>query len=345
MKMKRRKFINDSAKHIAVTLVGASLLNNDLLASNLNLPNQSTSTINNSIFMDIIPTYQNVTTTVKLKGKEVKVHALCTGTVAVKTNFITKNGIGELAKVNILLGKHYTTYLPIWVWVIEHPEGLIVIDTGEISAIMDLDKYLAKESAFMRYFFNHGAKFGVSEKDELNFQFEKVKLKLNDVRLVILTHLHLDHTDGLKFFPKQEIIIGDYECKHPNGNMPTTYPSWFNPNKVNYKKDRVDIFNEAFPLTSAEDLLYVPTPGHTPGHSSVIFKTDDFDILFAGDSSYNQDQVLNYELAGINADYLKSRETYKKLMVYAAEHKTIYLPTHDASSAVRLRDRSFLKNI
>jgi N-acyl homoserine lactone hydrolase len=292
--------------------------------------------------MDIIPIYQNVTTIVKLKGKDIKVHALCTGSVAVKTNFRTKKGLGELAKINILLDKHYTEYLPIWVWVIEHPEGMIVIDTGEVPAIQNLDKYLAKESAFMRYFFKHGAKFGVGEKDGLNYQFEKTNLKLDDVKLVVLTHLHLDHTDGLLFFPTQEIIVGEQEYKHPNGNMPSTYPAWFKPNKINYKQNRADVFNQAFPITSAEDLLFVPTPGHTPGHSSVIFKTDDFDIIFAGDTSYNQGQVLNGELAGVNADYKKSGTTYKNLLAYAASHNTIYLPTHDIGSAARLHNREFL---
>ena len=72
--------------------------------------------------------------------------------------------------------------------------------TGEISAVKDLDNYLAEENAFFRYFFKHSAKFGVDEKDELDHQFEKVSLKINDVKLVVLTHLHLDHTDGLNFF-------------------------------------------------------------------------------------------------------------------------------------------------
>jgi glyoxylase-like metal-dependent hydrolase (beta-lactamase superfamily II) len=292
----------------------------------------------------IFPSYQNITTVVRLKGKDVKVHALCTGTVAVKTNFRAKKGLGELAKINILLDKNYTDYLPIWVWVIEHPDGLVVIDTGEISAIGNLDSYLVKESKFMQFFFNHGAKFEVNEKDELNRQFERVNLKLDDVKLVVLTHLHLDHTDGLMFFPKQEIIVGDYEFNHPNGNMPSTYPSWFNPNKVNHKSDRIDIFNDAYPLSSAEDLLYVPTPGHTRGHSSVIFKTDEFDIIFAGDTSYNQEQVLNGELAGVNQDYKKSAETYKRLIAYAHNHKSIYLPTHDENSALRLYNRDFLVN-
>ncbi|HMC84395.1 MAG TPA: MBL fold metallo-hydrolase, partial [Chitinophagaceae bacterium] len=135
---------------------------------------------------------------------------------------------------------------------------------------------------------------------------------------------------------------GDHEYKHPNGNMPTTYPSWFKPNPVLYKKKKADIFGEAFAISSSEDLLYIPTPGHTAGHSSVIFKTDDYDIIFAGDISYNQEQVLGGELAGINADYTKSKKTYKTLMDYASLHKTIYLPTHDGNAGNRLKNKSFL---
>ncbi len=285
---------------------------------------------------------QQVTTTVNVRGEKVKVHALCTGTVAVKRNFRTKNGLGELAKINILLDRHYTEYMPIWVWVIEHPDGLMIIDTGEIAAIENQNQYLASESRFMRYFFKHGAKFDVAEKDEINHQFDSINLKVEDVNLVVLTHMHLDHTDGLKFFPGAEILVGDYEYKHPNGNMPTTYPPWFKPNPVTYKKNRTDIFGEAFPISRAEDLLYIPTPGHTAGHSSVIFKTDDFDIIFGGDISYNQEQVIKGELAGINADYAKSRKTYKNLIDYASAHRTIYLPSHDGNAGNRLKNKSFL---
>jgi N-acyl homoserine lactone hydrolase len=178
--------------------------------------------------------------------------------------------------------------------------------------------------------------------DELNRQLASIHLKAEDVKLVVLTHLHLDHTDGLTFFPGAEIMVGDHEYKHPNGNMPTTYPSWFKPNPVLYKKNKAEIFGEAFPISSTEDLLYIPTPGHTAGHSSVILKTDEFDIIFAGDISYNQEQVLRGELAGINADYTRSKKTYKNLMDYASNHKTIYLPTHDGNAGNRLKNKSYL---
>jgi len=338
--MERRIFIKDLARYGTLTLLGSSVLNTRLAAGPLENPLFSHQ--HPPFPMENWPTYAPVTTTVKLQGKPVKVHALCTGTVAVKRNFRTKKGFGELAKLNILLDREYTEYLPIWVWVIEHPEGLIVIDTGEIAAITDLDKYLAQESGFLRYQFKHAAKFGITEQDELDKQFEKIQLKPEDVKLVALTHLHLDHTDGLKFFPKTEIIVGDFEYEHPTSNMPSTYPNWFKPNRVQYQLDRADIFNVAYPITAAEDLLYVPTPGHTLGHSSIIFKTDDFDLFFAGDTSYNQDQVLHGELAGVNARYAQSKETYAQIIAYARAHKMIYLPTHDGDAGRRLQERQFL---
>jgi glyoxylase-like metal-dependent hydrolase (beta-lactamase superfamily II) len=288
------------------------------------------------------PVYENVTTTVKLKGQDVKVHGLCVGTVAVKTTFKTKKGNGFLSKINILLAKYYTEYMPIWVWVIEHPEGLIVVDTGENTDSMDVDKYLSKESWYAKYQFKNACNVKIQSQNELNNQLKKVNLKVEDVKLVVLTHMHLDHIDGLKFFPKQEIMVGNFEFTHPDNVFSSILPSWFNPNKVEYVNNRIEVFNQAYPVTKAEDLLYIPTPGHTLGHSSLVFKTDDFDIIFAGDSSYDQAQVINGELPGANTDYVKTAETYKNLLAYASLRKTVYLPTHDANSGQRLVSKSFL---
>ena len=108
-------------------------------------------------------TYQNVTTTVKLSGKDVKIHALCTGVVAVKTAFKSRTGAGPLAKINILLDDKYTEYMPIWVWIIEHPEGIIAIDTGEIIQAKDRNTYLANESAYSRYIAQRTSKFIIEQ--------------------------------------------------------------------------------------------------------------------------------------------------------------------------------------
>lgn len=292
--------------------------------------------------IDPNPVYENVTTTVKLKGKDVKIHGLCVGTVAVKTTFKTKKGNGFLSKINILLAKYYTEYMPIWVWVIEHPEGIILVDTGENSDSMEVDKYLHKESWYARYQFRNACHVNIQRQSEIDKQLNKVNLNVEDVKLVVLTHMHLDHIDGLKYFPKQEIMVGDFEFNHPDNVFKTILPTWFKPNKLVYLSNKIEVFDQAFPITQAEDLLYIPTPGHTLGHSSLVFKTDDFDIIFAGDSSYDQTQVVNGELPGANTDYRKTAETYQKLLAYAKLRKSIYLPTHDANSGQRLLNNSFL---
>lgn len=337
--MKQQKYYFDRMAQTTLSFQSSSPFN-FLGNANLGKENKSVCFSQESGFKTKKTAYKNVSTTVLVGGKEVKIHGLCTGTVAVKTNFRTKKGYGELAKVNMLLDSRFTEYLPIWVWVIEHPDGLIVIDTGEVTAIKDLDHYLSKENTFNRFLFKKVTRFDIEPQDELDFQFEKINLKLQDVELVVLTHLHLDHTDGLKFFPKSEIIVGDFEYRNPSTNMPSTYPDWFNPNRVKYQNNQIDAFGAAYLIS--KNLFYVPTPGHTPGHSSIVFKTDDFDIIFAGDTSYNQEQVLTGELAGVNADYGKSRETYRSLLAYAAKHKTIYLPSHDGNASLRLKSRVFL---
>jgi N-acyl homoserine lactone hydrolase len=53
--------------------------------------------------------------------------------VAVKTRQPRGRGRGQLRFVNTLLDREWTDPLPIWAWVIEHPAGLLIIDTGETS--------------------------------------------------------------------------------------------------------------------------------------------------------------------------------------------------------------------
>ena len=65
---------------------------------------------------------------------EVNIHAIQTGTVQIKTaQRIRKSG----GLVRVLTDSRWTTWLPIYTWVIDHPEGFIVVDTGETSKSSD----------------------------------------------------------------------------------------------------------------------------------------------------------------------------------------------------------------
>jgi N-acyl homoserine lactone hydrolase len=269
-------------------------------------------------------------------GKEVKVHAVQTGLISVKENFLNQKGQGFLSKLNIALGSAYAEFMPIWVWVIEHPEGIIVIDTGDIEAASHKAFY-KDESMGSKFNLKAMAnKRNISKRDELDTQLARLGIRPDQVSKVVLTHLHGDHTDGVKFFPGNEIIVNEAEHAKPYGNLPTTYPKWFNPTLVNFLKDRVDFFDVAYPVTKSEDVLLVPTPGHTYHHASVLLKTDNEHILFAGDVSYKYQQLLDNKFGGANIDYVASQKTYDNILGYAKKYPVIYLPSHDENSGRRL---------
>ncbi len=60
-----------------------------------------------------------------------KIHAIQTGTVAITTTWREGVGHGRRRLLHTILDKQWTEPLPIYAFAIEHPEGVIVVDTGE----------------------------------------------------------------------------------------------------------------------------------------------------------------------------------------------------------------------
>jgi N-acyl homoserine lactone hydrolase len=276
------------------------------------------------------------------KGKEVKVHAIQTGLISVKENFLNQKGQGALSKLNIVFGNTYADFMPIWVWVIEHPEGVIVIDTGDTEESCHKDFYKNESLGTKLSLKFTSNKRNISKQDELDSQLIRLGIRPEQVSKVVLTHLHGDHTDGLKFFPGNEIIVNEAEYRKPYSNLPTTYPKWFSPTLVSFSKDRIDFFDVAYPVTKSEDVLLIPTPGHTYHHCSVLLKTDNEHILFAGDTSYKYQQLLDNKFGGANIDFVQSQKTYDNILRYAEKYPIIYLPSHDENSANKLTSKECL---
>jgi len=339
MIMQRRKFIHSVSSLAMVSAIPISSFGKPYNAQGYKDLLKTNST--NSNFAHNLSKTETQTIIVKLKGKDIKVHAIQTGTVAVKRSHLTNRTAYFLTPIKISLDKHFTEFMPIWTWVVEHPEGITVIDTGENAEVMNPD-YFKPVGKLIAKYNRKNIKFSVSKENEIGFQLRQLGIKNNSIKNVILTHLHLDHTDGIKDFPNVEIIVNEDEYKKPSGHFPELVPDWFKPKTVRYKNDFIEIFNQAYPLTKAEDMLLIPTNGHTKNHASVLFKTDDFDILFAGDVCYNQKQLIDNDLPGINVDYKKSRNTYKNIKAYAKKHDLIFLPSHDMDSAERLREKQYL---
>jgi N-acyl homoserine lactone hydrolase len=270
-----------------------------------------------------------------------KIHAIQTGTVALTTSWREGVGHGRRRLLNTLLDREWTEPLPIYAFAIEHPEGVIVVDTGETARVAE-PGYFPRWSPFFRF----AVRERVERDEEIGRQLERLGIGTSDVRWVLMTHLHTDHAGGLPHFPNNEVLVSRAEMEYAAGlrgrlrgyvNKP--WPEWFDPSLVDLPPVEFGPFPASLPVTEAGDVTLVPVPGHSPGQLAVIVEDGDRSVFLAGDSSYTEDAMLRGAADGVGADEVAERLTHERIRAYAAATPTVYLPSHDPETAVRLAER------
>ena len=270
-----------------------------------------------------------------------KIHEIETGRVRVTERWREGKGKGVSRLLNALFDKNTTDWLPIYVWVIEHPEGLIVIDTG-IPADANKTRYFPPFMPLMQ----RAAVFDISPAEEIGPQMRARGLEPEDVRWVILTHLHQDHDGGLHHFPNAEFIVSQDEWNvaagfkgRMNGYLNQRWPHYFSPTLVDFQEEPIGPFSGQTKLTNAGDITLIATPGHSPGHLSVLLKDGDLTFMFAGDASYTEHHLVQMIGDGVGTNIEEEIGTHRKILEYATAHPTVYLPTHDPDAPQRLANR------
>jgi glyoxylase-like metal-dependent hydrolase (beta-lactamase superfamily II) len=271
------------------------------------------------------------------------IHAISTGLVQVRHAQVESRGSGPARMVNILVDKEWTEWLPIYTWVIEHDEGIIIVDTGETARVHERG-YHPRWHPFYR----RAVRFSVHPEEELGPQLRALGIGRRDVRQVVLTHLHTDHAGGLVHVTGGRVWVSQGELERASGIggrvqgfLPHRWPKWWRPEFIRFDRRRFGSFDEVMPLTRRGDVLIVPTPGHTPHHVSVVVCGDP-SFLLAGDTSYNQSLLLAGKVDGVSPDPEVARRTNARILALADERPLVYLPSHDPESAMRLTDRSVL---
>jgi glyoxylase-like metal-dependent hydrolase (beta-lactamase superfamily II) len=100
----------------------------------------------------------------------------------------------------------------------------------------------------------------------------------------------------------------------------------------------LDPFPATLPLTSAGDLLLIPTPGHSYGHQSVLLRDSERSYFFAGDLAFSEEQLRNRGLQGIAQDLAQASITLDRTWRFVQSTPTVFLPSHDPDALGRLRD-------
>jgi glyoxylase-like metal-dependent hydrolase (beta-lactamase superfamily II) len=268
-----------------------------------------------------------------------KIHAIQTGFVRIKSAQVEGRGHGLRRRLAIFTDPNWTEWLPTYAWVIDHPEGVIVVDTGQGAHLLDSGKSL---HPYVRW----EVAFRIDRQQEIGPQLRALGIGPRDVKRVILTHLHMDHDGGLAHFPDSEILVAPGELKTASGTigrlrgyLPHRWPSWFDPKPLNLAAEPSGPFATSRRLTEVGDIIAVATPGHTADHISIIIQDSEITYFLAGDTSYNEELMLAGKLDGVSADEQVAGATLDAIRRFTQSRPTVYLPTHDPQSADRLTKR------
>ena len=269
-----------------------------------------------------------------------KLHAIQTGSVRIKTAQAEGRGRGLRRRLAVVTDPQWTPWLPTYAWVVEHPEGVIVVDTGQ-------GMHLLEASRSLHPYHRWEVEFRLEPEEQIGPRLRALGIGPREVKRVVLTHLHVDHDGGLSHFPNTEILVTRGELRTARGWMgrvrgylPNRWPRWFDPSPLDLTAEAYGPFLACRRLTAAGDVVAVETPGHTPDHVSVLVENQGTTYFLAGDASYDQRMMLARHVDGVSPDDDAAQATLRAIEEFSATRPVVYLPTHDPESAMRLAART-----
>ena len=208
--------------------------------------------------------------------------------------------------------------LPVNVFAVTHPEGVLLFDTGQ-SAAAARPGFLPQWHPYLRL-----ARFELTDEEEAAPQLRGLGLDPMSVRWVVLSHLHTDHVGGLGGFPRAEVVVSSVEWDvarglggRLRGYVPHQWPTGIVPRLVDLDGPAIGPFPRSLDLAGDGRLLLVPTPGHTAGHLSLLARADDRGYLLAGDLVHTAAELESVAPA---------------MAAYCRANDVVVLATHDQAA-------------
>jgi N-acyl homoserine lactone hydrolase len=177
--------------------------------------------------------------------------------------------------------------LPVNAFLVRHPAGMCLFDCGQTARAAEAG-YHPRWHPYLRL-----ARFELRREDEIGEQLRRRGVEPSSVRWVVLSHLHTDHVGGLGAFPNAQVIVSRTEWQRSRGlpgrlrgYLPQYWPLT-EPLLVDLSGapagPPVGPFPGSFDVAGDGQLLVVPTPGHTPGHVSLLVRGEADAYFLGGD--------------------------------------------------------------
>jgi glyoxylase-like metal-dependent hydrolase (beta-lactamase superfamily II) len=177
----------------------------------------------------------------------------------------------------LLEGETGKTTVPVPAYLIDHPNGCAVFDSGlHVETQTGAERRLGRLAPYHEVHFSAG--------EEIGARLRSLGRAPERVDLVINSHLHFDHCGGNQQLPNATLLIQrrEWDPAHDADQIEAVY---YNPADYDHGH-RVRTIDGEHDVFGDGSVVCLPTPGHTPGHQSLRVRVGGGDVVLASDACY-----------------------------------------------------------
>ena len=262
--------------------------------------------------------------------EKMKIHVMHTGKVIVDEALpFHHEGDSPLAWTGLFRGKKHRIALPVSTYLIEHPKGLVLIDTGWHT---DNREHQFKNLKFQIF----ANKAELPQGQAVHEQLAQMGYQPQDLDLVLLSHLHCDHADGLRHVKDaKRIMVSEEEwASAKKDKIKYLHHEWKGVPLQTFPLSETGQgpFGRSFDVFGDGSLEFIWIPGHSDGLCATKVKnleTGDY-VLLTSDAGYAAKSWKENLTPGV----VNNREKAQKSLDWVREtvedpHCVLALANHD----------------
>lgn len=251
-----------------------------------------------------------------------KVYLLDNGWLECDANWMVS--FSSIATLEAPQCQHKWIKIPVYAVLIDHPEGKILYDLGCHPEAMNGYWPKGLVSVFPYY-----------RRDDQDFvnQLALTGTKPQDIKTVVLSHMHLDHAGNLNLFAHADVYVHrkDFEYGQTLVHLspdPAKHGAYVKAD-MEVPVKQFHLVEEDFELVPGVEVISVP--GHTPGILGVIVHLEkEGTLIFPQDAIYTRE---NYgppaKASGIMYDNLAFFNSIEKIRDYEKKYNAKIMFSHD----------------
>ena len=204
-------------------------------------------------------------------------------------------------------------------YLIRHDRGLLLWDTGIPDSVAAMPDGMVVANGAITY----------RRAKTLAAQLEQIGIKPADVTYVAVSHTHGDHVGNVALFPASTVLIQGAEYDWAMAGP--AKPGFVATQKIEKLAGDRDVFGDG-------TVKIVATPGHTPGHQSLLVQLPKTGwLLLSGDAVHFQDNWIHKRVPSMNFHRGQTLASLKRIESLLEERKAQLWINHDKPQSATLR--------